>query len=122
LIILAQAFYLSLEIEISIVETFRVLPSSDLTTSEPMLTGPILYPSVSILFTIIWATSTALVMLFPLAFMITIGSFANCTRVAVTYVIKGFFPMKTSLLALRSVFALPADISETMTMLKYNVC
>jgi hypothetical protein len=79
-----KIFYFCLEIETSIVETFLVLPSWDLINSEPMFTGPILYPSVSILFTMICATSTALVILLPLAFMITVGSFASCTKVAVT--------------------------------------
>jgi hypothetical protein len=37
-------------------------------------------------------------MLFPLALITTVGSFANCTRVAVTYVIRGFLPMNISLL------------------------
>lgn len=91
-------FYLVREIGTSIVETFLTLPSSDCTVSEPSLIGPILYPSVSIRFTIICATSTALVMLFPLAFITTVGSFANCTRVAVTYVMSGFLPMNISLL------------------------
>ena len=82
------------------VETFLGLPSSDWTVSEPSLIGPILYPRVSIRFTIICATSTALVMLFPLAFITTVGSFASCTKVAVTYVMSGFFPMNISLLEL----------------------
>ena len=93
-----RVFYLEREIGTSIVETFLILPSSDCTVSEPSLIGPILYPSVSILLTIICATSTALVMLFPLALITTVGSFANCTRVAVTYVIRGFLPMNISLL------------------------
>src|SRR5919197_1080752 len=92
--------HLAREIGTSIVETFLVLPSSDCTVSEPSLIGPILYPSVSMRLKIIWATSTALVMLFPLAFITTVGSFASCTSVAVTYVISGFFPINISLLGL----------------------
>ncbi len=92
--------YFDLDIETSMVDTLRGFPSSDETISVPTLTGPILYPNVSILFTIICATSTALVMLFPLALITTMGSFANCTKVAVTYVMRGFLPMKTAFLGL----------------------
>ena len=67
-----------LDICTSIVETFRSLPSSDCIVCVPIFTCPILYPILSIRFTIIWATSTARVMLFPLAFTSTVGSFANC--------------------------------------------
>ena len=76
--------YFALDIETSMVDTLRVFPSSDETISVPTFTGPILYPNVSIRLTIICATSTALVMLFPLALITTVGSFANCTKVAVT--------------------------------------
>ena len=68
-------YHFALEIETSIVDTFLGLsPSVLLKRSEPSFTLSIRYPRESILFTIICATSTARVMLFPLALMITVGS------------------------------------------------
>src|SRR5215213_3843418 len=80
-------------ISISIVETFLVLPSSDWTVSDPILTSPILYPAFSILFSVICDTSTARPMLRPLALIVTVGWLANWIRVDVTYVMSGFLPM-----------------------------
>src|SRR5215207_7000071 len=75
------------------VETFLVLPSSDWTVSDPILTSPILYPAFSILFNVICDTSTARPMLRPLALIVTFGWLANWIRVDVTYVMSGFLPM-----------------------------
>src|SRR5919107_2550629 len=59
-------------------------------------------------------------MLFPLAFMTTVGSLANWTSVAVTYVIRGFLPIKISLPFLLPVSYLPFDINYYAGIQAYN--
>ena len=74
-------------------ETLRFLPSFDSNNSDEILTSLILYHTEFIRFNMNWDTSTAVVILFPRAVIVTIDNDESCVNVELTYVIIGFFPI-----------------------------